>query len=58
MKPPEILALRQKLHLTQLKMAERLGVHLRTYQQWEYGRRTPSAATRKLLEQLQQEVKK
>ena len=49
----EIKALRTALKLTQAEMAERLGVHMRTYQQWEYGRRKPSAATVRLLQSLQ-----
>ena len=52
MTPDRIRALRARLKLTQAGMALRLGVHLRTYQQGEYGRRFPSAATRKLLEEV------
>lgn len=52
----EIRALRIRLGLTQAEMAERLGCHLRTYQQWEYGRRKPSATTVKLLEMLKKEI--
>jgi transcriptional regulator with XRE-family HTH domain len=43
-------ALRQRLGLTQQNMADRLGVHLRSYQQWEYGRRGLRAPTRNLIE--------
>jgi putative transcriptional regulator len=56
--PEQVRALRTRLGLTQAGMAARLGVHLRTYQQWEYGRRTPSAAARKLLEGVAREANK
>jgi putative transcriptional regulator len=56
MTPAEIRAFRQRLGLTQTQMAERLGVHLRTYQQWEYGRRKPRRPTLKLLEILHKEA--
>jgi len=58
MTPDEIRALRERLGLTQAEMGEKLGVHLRTYQQWEYGRRRPGAATRKLLSILEADAKK
>lgn len=50
MTPEQIRQLRQKKGLTQAQMADELGVHLRTYQQWEYGRRKPNAAVVKLLQ--------
>lgn len=52
----EIKALRVRLGLTQSQMADRLGVHLNTYQQWEYGRRKPRRPTLKLLEILKKEI--
>jgi DNA-binding XRE family transcriptional regulator len=46
---PEVLrAVRARLRLTQTGMARRMGVDLRTYQQWEYGRRKPGATARRL----------
>jgi DNA-binding transcriptional regulator YiaG len=54
----EIRELRKRLGLTQTEMAERLGVHLRTYQQWEYDRRQPRRPTLKLLQLLKDEADK
>lgn len=50
MTPEALKELRRRLGLTQQGMADRLGVHLRTYQQWEYGRRKPRAAAVRLIE--------
>ncbi len=40
---------RDKTGLSQPKFAELLGVSVRTLQEWEQGRRTPSGAARSLL---------
>lgn len=40
---------RHKTGLSQPKFAELLGVSVRTLQEWEQGRRTPSGAARSLL---------
>ncbi len=45
----QLAQLRERLKLTQREMAEKLHVHLRTYQQWEYGRRKINAATERLI---------
>jgi DNA-binding transcriptional regulator YiaG len=50
MKPADIIKIRERERLTQQGMADRLGVHLKTYQQWEWGRRRMGAAARKLFE--------
>jgi transcriptional regulator with XRE-family HTH domain len=33
--------LRERAGLSQARLAEKVGIHLRTYQQWEYALRTP-----------------
>lgn len=40
---------RNRTGLSQIKFAELLGVSVRTLQEWEQGRRTPSGAARSLL---------
>ena len=54
MSKEEIAALRTTLGLTQMAMAQRLGVHLSTFQQWESGRRKPGAAAVTLLRLLKE----
>ncbi len=44
-----IIARRRHLGLTQLEFARRLGVSVRTYQDWEQGRRKPSAIAKRIL---------
>jgi putative transcriptional regulator len=46
---PSITSVREKTGLSQSKFAELLGVSVRTLQEWEQGRRTPSGAARTLL---------
>jgi putative transcriptional regulator len=58
MNPEQIKALRARLGLTQAQMAERMGVALQTYQQWEHGRRKPRRPTLKLLEILTNEAER
>ena len=47
---PAIIARRRSLGLTQLEFARRLGVSVRTYQEWEQGRRRPSAMAERILQ--------
>jgi putative transcriptional regulator len=46
---PEIASIREKTGLSQARFAQLLGVSVRTLQDWEQGRRTPSGAARTLL---------
>ena len=46
---PPVTEIRQKTGLSQSKFASLLGVSVRTLQDWEQGRRTPSGAARTLL---------
>lgn len=46
---PSIVATRQKTGLSQAQFAKLLGVSVRTLQEWEQGRRTPSGAAASLL---------
>ena len=41
---PSVSSVREKTGLSQLKFAALLGVSVRTLQEWEQGRRAPSAA--------------
>ncbi|WP_460418615.1 helix-turn-helix domain-containing protein [Pseudomonas sp. microsymbiont 2] len=45
----EAAAARSKTGLSQSRFAQLLGVSVRTLQEWEQGRRTPSGAARSLL---------
>lgn len=47
-----IIARRKALGLTQAEFARRLGVSVRTYQEWEQGRRRPSAMAEKGLQHM------
>ena len=50
--PPEevdVKGVRQQLHLTQKKFAGYFGVSVRTVQEWEQHRRTPTATARNFL---------
>lgn len=44
-----LTASRQRIGLSQSEFAKLLGVSLRTLQEWEQGRRTPSGAARSLI---------
>ena len=46
---PDVTAIRGKTGLSQARFAELLGVSVRTLQDWEQGRRSPSGAARTLL---------
>lgn len=50
--PERLKRLRERHGLTQTEAAEKVGTVLRTWQNWEYGRRTPSATTAKLIDLL------
>ncbi len=46
---PDVARTRERTGLSQARFAELLGVSVRTLQDWEQGRRTPSGAARTLL---------
>jgi putative transcriptional regulator len=46
---PDVATIREKTGLSQSRFASLLGVSVRTLQDWEQGRRTPSGAARTLL---------
>lgn len=46
---PTIVQIRQNIGMSQTQFAEMLGVSVRTLQEWEQGRRTPSGAAASLL---------
>lgn len=46
---PSVQTIREKTQLSQTHFAQLLGVSLRTLQEWEQGRRSPSGAARTLL---------
>jgi len=46
---PGVAEIREKTGLSQSRFATLLGVSVRTLQDWEQGRRTPSGAARTLL---------
>jgi DNA-binding transcriptional regulator YiaG len=52
MRPREIVQLRQRLGLTQGKLAERIGVSRETVSRWEKGHYTPEGAAAKALRDL------
>ncbi|MDT8391905.1 MAG: helix-turn-helix domain-containing protein [Lentisphaeria bacterium] len=47
--PPDIRAVRSKLHVSQIQFAAMIGVSPRTLQNWEQGRRVPRGPARALL---------
>jgi putative transcriptional regulator len=47
--PPEIKAIREKLHVSQNEFALMIGVSVRTLQNWEQGRRKPEGPAQALL---------
>jgi len=46
---PSVTSIRERTGLSQSRFAQLLGVSVRTLQEWEQGRRTPSGAARTLL---------
>ncbi len=46
---PDVAEIRKKTGLSQARFAQLLGVSVRTLQDWEQGRRSPSGAARTLL---------
>jgi putative transcriptional regulator len=46
---PSVSSIREKTGLSQADFASLLGVSVRTLQEWEQGRRSPSGAARTLL---------
>jgi putative transcriptional regulator len=46
---PSVAAIRESTGLSQSRFAQLLGVSIRTLQEWEQGRRSPSGAARTLL---------
>ncbi len=46
---PDVASIREKTGLSQSRFAALLGVSVRTLQDWEQGRRSPSGAARTLL---------
>ncbi len=46
---PSVASIREGTGLSQSRLAELLGVSVRTLQEWEQGRRAPSGAARTLL---------
>jgi len=46
---PPVAAIRESTGLSQSRFAQLLGVSVRTLQEWEQGRRSPSGAARRLL---------
>lgn len=58
--PPEtvnVAEIRRKTHLTQALFAKYFGVNIRTIQDWEQGRRKPSATARNFLKVIELEPK-
>ncbi len=47
---PSVASIRERTGLSQARFAELLGVSVRTLQDWEQGRRSPSGAARTLLQ--------
>jgi putative transcriptional regulator len=47
---PSVSTIRDRTGLSQARFAELLGVSVRTLQEWEQGRRSPSGAARTLLQ--------
>ena len=54
---PDVASVRKKTGLSQNRFAELLGVSVRTLQDWEQGRRTPSGAARRLLSVAEKDPK-
>ena len=48
--PDRLKAIRKHYKLSQRAAAEKIGAVLHTWQNWEYGRSAPTAATARLIE--------
>ncbi len=56
-KEMDVKKVRNKLHLSQKEFANYFGVSVRTIQEWEQHRRTPSATARNFLRVIEQSPK-
>ena len=56
-KEVDVKIIRDKLHLSQEKFASYFGVSVRTIQEWEQHRRTPTATARNFLKVLEHDPK-
>jgi len=56
-KEVDVKLIRQKLHLSQDDFANYFGVNVRTIQEWEQHRRTPTATARNFLKVIEREPK-
>jgi DNA-binding transcriptional regulator YiaG len=56
--PEHVLPLRNRLGMTQVELAENVGVAQPTVAMWEAGHRRPSGAATILLRQLEEKAKK
>lgn len=53
MDPEKIIALREKLGITQRELAEKLGITVHAVRKWEQGKRQIKGAALKLLQELE-----
>ncbi len=53
----DVKMIRNKLHLSQEQFANYFGVSIRTVQEWEQHRRTPTATARNFLKVIEREPK-
>jgi DNA-binding transcriptional regulator YiaG len=54
----DVRALRQRLGMTQPELAEAIGCHWKTVQNWELGRKTPHGLYRRALERLAEQAER
>ncbi len=48
--PTKLVAIRERYKVSQREAAERVGTVVRSWQNWEYGRRVPNAMAAKLID--------